>query len=312
MGGAPVRRRPRSGRAHPPDPRAKELVFSLAQMVVDPAAGKDLVLCTAPGYPVPERGARFAGAEALRLPLTRLRRLLAAARPDRRAHVGPRRDPVAQLPEQPDRCDRAARAAPGRRRTVPAPRRAPGIGRGVLRAVVRRGAAAQRAADRGARERPRDPYPLETFIDDRLPARVRGRRPRADRCPATAPPGGRGDAAGVRPTGLDRRVERRDARGGDRAVYGADAECSSTCSPNSGWGSRRGGQRRSTCGSGSRASAVARCSPTISWNGPASWWRRAPSSDPRARGTCGWRWCRRRRRASERSSCSDAIGEVAA
>jgi len=48
---------------------AKELVFSLAQMVVDPAAGKDLVLCTAPGYPVPERGARFAGAETLRLPL---------------------------------------------------------------------------------------------------------------------------------------------------------------------------------------------------------------------------------------------------
>ena len=47
----------------------KELVFSLAQMVVDPAGGKDLVLCTSPGYPVPERGARFAGADVRRLPL---------------------------------------------------------------------------------------------------------------------------------------------------------------------------------------------------------------------------------------------------
>jgi succinyldiaminopimelate transaminase len=49
---------------------SKELVFSLAQIVVDPPAGKDLVLTTAPGYPIPERGARFAGAEVIRLPLT--------------------------------------------------------------------------------------------------------------------------------------------------------------------------------------------------------------------------------------------------
>jgi succinyldiaminopimelate transaminase len=48
---------------------AKELVFSLAQTVLDPDAGKDLVLVTSPGYPIPERGARFAGAEVLRLPL---------------------------------------------------------------------------------------------------------------------------------------------------------------------------------------------------------------------------------------------------
>lgn len=49
---------------------SKELVFSLAQVVGDPATGKDLVLCTAPGYPIPERGARFAGLEVRRLPLT--------------------------------------------------------------------------------------------------------------------------------------------------------------------------------------------------------------------------------------------------
>jgi acetylornithine aminotransferase len=48
---------------------SKELVFSLAQVVVDRAAGKDTVLVTAPGYTIPERGARFAGAEVRRLPL---------------------------------------------------------------------------------------------------------------------------------------------------------------------------------------------------------------------------------------------------
>ena len=48
---------------------SKELVFSLAQLIVEREAGKDLVLCTAPGYPIPERGARFAGASVERLPL---------------------------------------------------------------------------------------------------------------------------------------------------------------------------------------------------------------------------------------------------
>src|SRR5207245_956429 len=40
-----------------------------AQALVDPAAGRDLVVVTAPGYPVPERGARYTGAETLRLPI---------------------------------------------------------------------------------------------------------------------------------------------------------------------------------------------------------------------------------------------------
>ena len=48
---------------------SKELVFSLAQAVLDPAGGRDLVVVTEPGYPIPERGARFAGADVLRLPL---------------------------------------------------------------------------------------------------------------------------------------------------------------------------------------------------------------------------------------------------
>jgi len=49
---------------------SKELVFSLAQAVLDPAGGRDLVLTTAPGYPIPERGARYAGGEVVRLPLS--------------------------------------------------------------------------------------------------------------------------------------------------------------------------------------------------------------------------------------------------
>jgi acetylornithine aminotransferase len=49
---------------------SKELVFSLAQIVGDRAAVRDVVLTTAPGYPIPERGARFAGLHVVRLPLT--------------------------------------------------------------------------------------------------------------------------------------------------------------------------------------------------------------------------------------------------
>jgi succinyldiaminopimelate transaminase len=49
---------------------SKEPIFSLAQAALDPASGRDLVVVTAPGYTIPERGARFAGGEVLRLPLT--------------------------------------------------------------------------------------------------------------------------------------------------------------------------------------------------------------------------------------------------
>jgi succinyldiaminopimelate transaminase len=49
---------------------SKELIFSLAQSLLDPAGGKHLVTVTAPGYPIPERGARFAGGDVARLRLT--------------------------------------------------------------------------------------------------------------------------------------------------------------------------------------------------------------------------------------------------
>ena len=48
---------------------SKELIFSLAQIVLDPAGGRDLAIVTAPGYTIAERGTRFAGGEVLRLPL---------------------------------------------------------------------------------------------------------------------------------------------------------------------------------------------------------------------------------------------------
>jgi len=48
---------------------SKEAIFSFAQVVVDPDEGKDTVLVTEPGYPVQERGALFAGARVVQVPL---------------------------------------------------------------------------------------------------------------------------------------------------------------------------------------------------------------------------------------------------
>lgn len=48
---------------------SKEAICSFAQVVLDPASGRDTVVVTEPGYPVAERGARFAGGRVARLPL---------------------------------------------------------------------------------------------------------------------------------------------------------------------------------------------------------------------------------------------------
>ena len=48
---------------------SKEAIFSLPQVVVDPHGQRNLVAVTEPGYPVPERGALFAGASTMQLPL---------------------------------------------------------------------------------------------------------------------------------------------------------------------------------------------------------------------------------------------------
>jgi succinyldiaminopimelate transaminase len=48
---------------------SKEAIFLLAQVIVDRDSDKRLVVTTEPGYPVPDRGAAFAGAGVLQLPL---------------------------------------------------------------------------------------------------------------------------------------------------------------------------------------------------------------------------------------------------
>lgn len=48
---------------------SKEAIFSFAQVVLDLAGGRDTVLVTEPGYPVPARGALFSGARVVELPL---------------------------------------------------------------------------------------------------------------------------------------------------------------------------------------------------------------------------------------------------
>jgi acetylornithine aminotransferase len=48
---------------------SKEAIFSFAQVVLDVGGGRDTVVVTEPGYPVPGRGAAFAGARVVELPL---------------------------------------------------------------------------------------------------------------------------------------------------------------------------------------------------------------------------------------------------
>lgn len=48
---------------------SKEAIFSFAQVVLDVTGGRDTVVVTEPGYPVPGRGAAFAGARVVELPL---------------------------------------------------------------------------------------------------------------------------------------------------------------------------------------------------------------------------------------------------
>jgi aspartate/methionine/tyrosine aminotransferase len=57
---------------------SKEAIFTFAHVVLDPAAGKDTVVITEPGYPVPERGALFAGGRVVALPLREERAFLPA------------------------------------------------------------------------------------------------------------------------------------------------------------------------------------------------------------------------------------------
>jgi acetylornithine aminotransferase len=55
---------------------SKEAIFSFAQVVVDRKGARNTVVVAEPGYPVPERGALFAGARVVRLPLLESNRFL--------------------------------------------------------------------------------------------------------------------------------------------------------------------------------------------------------------------------------------------
>ena len=55
---------------------SKEAIFLLAQVIVDRESDKRVVLTTEPGYPVPDRGAAFAGADVVQLPLLEANRFL--------------------------------------------------------------------------------------------------------------------------------------------------------------------------------------------------------------------------------------------
>ena len=71
---------------------SKEPIFSLAQALLDPEAGKHLVTVTTPGYTIPERGARYAGGDVARLSLTEDRRSCRTSTPSTpRPGTGPRR-----------------------------------------------------------------------------------------------------------------------------------------------------------------------------------------------------------------------------
>jgi N-succinyldiaminopimelate aminotransferase len=48
---------------------SKEAIFSFAQVIVDPRGGNDTVIVPDPAYPVYERGAEFAGARVVKVPL---------------------------------------------------------------------------------------------------------------------------------------------------------------------------------------------------------------------------------------------------
>ena len=178
---------------------SKEAIFHLAQVV-----GGDSSWSTTPGYPVAERGAAFAGKQVLELPLLAERGFLPDLDAvDWSATVG---DPVAQLPEQPDRRHRAAGALRARRGDRARARRRGRLRRGLLGDLLRLGAAGLGAPGRRPPQRDRAQHALQALLDARLPQRLRGRRPRGDRGAQALPAQRRRRAAGVHPDRRGRRV----------------------------------------------------------------------------------------------------------
>ena len=208
---------------------SKEAIFSLRQVVLDVAGGRDTVVVTEPGYPVRRRGAQFAGARRRRASAPRGERL--PARPRRRPpdDLGPHGARLAQLRRttRPGRSRRSRfyerwpRSRASTASSSPPTRRTPSSG-----STSRRRPRSQ-LGDRTNVARLQ--HALEALLDDRLPLRLRRRRSGADRRAAAVPAERRDRAAGVRPARLGRRLGRRGARrAGARRVRGASASLSST------------------------------------------------------------------------------------
>ena len=196
---------------------SKESIFSLAQAVLDPGSGqgpraRDRARIHDPGT---RRAVRRGRGGA---PAARSARLPARPRRDRRGHLGAGGHPVAQLPEQPDRRHGAACVPRARRRPGAPTRRPAGAGRGVQRAVVRRRTSGLGPADRRPDERRRAQHAEQALEHDGVPLGVHGRRRAVDRGDEGAPPFDGGDAAGVRPARVRRRLERRGPRAGAAAA----------------------------------------------------------------------------------------------
>ena len=133
------------------------------------------------------------------------RRQRLAARPRRVRCLGRAGRVLGLLPEQPDRRDGAARVLRGARRPRARARLPRLLGRGVLRAVVRR-AAGVGAPGRRPRAHRRLQHAVEALVDDRLPLGLRLRAAVDRRRAARVPPVARHGAAGVRPARVGRRV----------------------------------------------------------------------------------------------------------
>ena len=271
---------------------SKELVFSLAQAVLDPAAGKDLVLTTAPGYPIPERGARYAGGDVARLRLTEERGFL----PDLDAIADERWSrasvlwlnypnnptgavaPLSFLADAAERCrahdvllasDEAyselwfgEEAPPG------------ALQLGDLSNVLVLNTLSKRSSMTGYRS---------GFAagDPTLIAALRSASPRRSSCSARA----------SRP-GATSATSRRTGR-----ATRPSGPCSWSCSLATA-STSRGARPRSICGSQSRPSARHWPGRWSCWTAPTSSWRPGRSSDRRARATSGWPWCPRWTNAS--------------
>ena len=191
---------------------SKEAIFSFAQVVLDArrrSGHRRRHRARLPGSRAVVQRSRGRASSS-----SRCARSTASSRPSTRCPmdaVGTHGTRLAQHAEQPDGRRRAARAARPARVARARARLRPRLGRGVLRALVRR-AAAVRAPAHGLDERRGVQHALEAVVDDRLPQRVRRRRPGAGRRPAPLSAEHRHGAAGVRPAGVRRRLGRRGAR----------------------------------------------------------------------------------------------------